>query len=93
MRILVSGSRVSVNGMIEMVGELLGRRLKVKYLPVVLGDVQDTSADTWTARKLLGFTPTVQLRDGLAAEVQWIQEQFHGEASGLKLGGSGLYAD
>jgi nucleoside-diphosphate-sugar epimerase len=81
------GSRVSINTVIDMLGELLGRRLKVEYLPVELGDVQDTSADTFTARKLLGFTPTVQLEAGLAAELEWIQKQFHDVAWARELAG------
>jgi nucleoside-diphosphate-sugar epimerase len=66
-----------------MIGEVLGRRPRVEYAPTMLGDVQDTSADTWTARKLLGFAPSVDLRAGLAAEVEWIQDHFYAmEAAG-----------
>jgi nucleoside-diphosphate-sugar epimerase len=68
------GSRVSINRVISLLGEILERTPKVQYLPIESGDVRDTSADTFAAQKLLGFVPQVALAAGLAAEVDWLRD-------------------
>jgi UDP-glucose 4-epimerase len=72
------GSRVSINNVIELLGRLVGRELEVNYLPVERGDVRDTSADTFNARKAFGFTPRVELASGLAAELEWMEAYYGG---------------
>jgi UDP-glucose 4-epimerase len=66
------GTQASVNHAIKLIGELLGTPVKVKYHATESGDVRDTSADTWSAKKLLGFEPRVDLQCGLAREVEWL---------------------
>ena len=39
------------------------------------GDARDTWADLRRAQEYLGYAPRVGLRDGLAAEWDWIREQ------------------
>ncbi|HEY7510660.1 MAG TPA: NAD-dependent epimerase/dehydratase family protein [Vicinamibacteria bacterium] len=68
------GERVSVNQVLDMVGEVTGRRLAVVREAAQKGDVRDTSADTAAARRDLGFRSTVPLREGLAREWAWIKE-------------------
>lgn len=66
------GSRVSVNEVLELIGRVAGRRPRVKVDPAQKGDMRHTYADTWLARMDLGFSPTVGLEQGLAAEHQWL---------------------
>jgi UDP-glucuronate 4-epimerase len=54
----------------QLLGELLGRRVRVEILPAAPGDVQRTGADGTLAREQLGFTPLVGLHDGLRAQVE-----------------------
>jgi nucleoside-diphosphate-sugar epimerase len=68
------GSRVTVNQVIAMLEELVGRPARVERQGKQAGDVRHTWADTTAARESLGFVPQVKLRDGLAAEVAWLQE-------------------
>jgi UDP-glucose 4-epimerase len=42
--------------------------------PVQKGDMRHTFADTTLARADLGFTPSVGLEEGLAAEYQWLKD-------------------
>jgi UDP-glucose 4-epimerase len=77
------GSQVSINSVIDMLGSLLGRRLQVEHMPVEYGDVRDTSADTFSARKVLGFLPKVDLASGLEAEVHWVEQLFKARAGGV----------
>ena len=66
------GSRVSINDVLEMIGRVAGRRPRIIIDPVQRGDMRHTYADTSLARMDLGFTPTVTLEDGLAAEYTWL---------------------
>jgi UDP-glucose 4-epimerase len=68
------GERLSVNQVLELVGEVTGRRPDVIREEAQKGDVRDTSADTSAARQDLGFRSTVSLREGLAREWDWIRE-------------------
>jgi nucleoside-diphosphate-sugar epimerase len=71
------GSRVTVNHVLHVLGE-------ITRLPVLIdrrgrqhGDVRHTWADTTRAREELGFQPTVGLEDGLRAQVEWQVEERH----------------
>jgi UDP-glucuronate 4-epimerase len=66
------GSPTTLRGALEIIEQLVGRPLEVRYAPREHGDVRDTAADTALARELLGFRPLTQLADGLAAELEWI---------------------
>jgi nucleoside-diphosphate-sugar epimerase len=66
------GSRVSVNQVLEIVGRLAGRRLEIRREDKQKGDMRDTYADTGLARADLGFSPTVSIQEGLAAEYEWL---------------------
>jgi len=68
------GSRVSVNHVLATLEEILGRPIRREHQPPQPGDVRHTWADTHRAHAVLGFSPTVSLRDGLAAEVAWLRE-------------------
>jgi len=68
------GSRVSVNQVLEMIGRVSGRQPRVTVDPVQKGDMRHTFADTTLARADLGFTPSVGLEEGLAAEYQWLKD-------------------
>jgi UDP-glucuronate 4-epimerase len=49
--------------------------LDVRHLERESGDVQDTGADTGRARTELGLNPATTLREGLAAELEWVRER------------------
>jgi UDP-glucose 4-epimerase len=66
------GSRVSMNEVLAMIERIAGRRPRVNVDPAQKGDMRHTYADTSRARADLGYTPTVGLEAGLAAEYQWL---------------------
>ena len=72
---IAGGSRVSVNQVIRTLEELVGRPAQVERLDRQAGDQRHTWADTSAARVALGYRPTVGLRDGLAAEVDWLRQR------------------
>lgn len=67
------GSRVSINRVLDIVGQLAGRRLDVRHEAKQKGDMRDTYADTSRARADLGFSPTVSIEEGLASEYAWLE--------------------
>jgi UDP-glucose 4-epimerase len=66
------GSRVSINQVLEMIGRISSRKPLITVDPAQKGDMRHTYADTWLARTDLGFAPTVELGEGLAAEHEWL---------------------
>lgn len=67
------GAPASLREVIDMLGELAQQPLRVEYDAAEHGDVRDTAADTTSATRILGFSPSVALRDGLASELAWAQ--------------------
>jgi nucleoside-diphosphate-sugar epimerase len=67
------GSRVSVNQVLDIIGRLVGRPLKIHREETQKGDMRDTFADTARARADLGFAPEWTLEAGLAAECDWLR--------------------
>jgi nucleoside-diphosphate-sugar epimerase len=67
------GSRVSLNEVLDIVGRVTGKVLQINRGPAQKGDMRDTYADTSLARADLGFSPSVSLLDGLAAEARWLE--------------------
>lgn len=66
------GSRVSINHVLDMVGQVTGRKLDVRREPAQKGDMRDTFADTSFAKADLGFAPQVSLEEGIEAEYRWL---------------------
>jgi len=70
------GSRVSVNEVLAMIGELSGREVRVRRGDKQRGDVRDTHASPEAAERELGWTPRTRLREGLAAELEWLRGEI-----------------
>jgi UDP-glucose 4-epimerase len=71
---LGGGSRVTINQMIAALEKITGCKARVRRQPVAKGDVRDTEADCSRAREALKFAPRVSLREGLAAQVDWLKD-------------------
>lgn len=67
------GDRISLEGALELVQEVSGRRATIVREEAQKGDMRDTFADTSAAKRDLQFRSTVSLRDGLAAEWEWLR--------------------
>lgn len=70
------GNQATVNEVIEILQELIGKKAKVSYKEKAKGDVKDTKADTTRAKKELVFEPGFSLEDGLVREIEWIRDIF-----------------
>jgi nucleoside-diphosphate-sugar epimerase len=75
------GTTVTLNEAIDVCEAVSGKRAKLDIQPVEKGDVRQTLADVSRARQHLGYQPKVGLREGLAAEWQWVRQLYHSVTS------------
>ena len=68
---VAGGSETTVNHLLALIGELVGRPVTVERLPSQPGDVRRTGGTTDRARAMLGWAPSVSLRDGLTRQIEW----------------------
>ncbi len=65
------GTPVSLNTIIAKLEEMLGKKAKLTHKTFHKADIKITSADIAKAKRLLGWTPEVELEEGLQACVDW----------------------
>ncbi len=70
------GERVTVNAIIGMINEALGKDIKPIYEPTRPGDVKHSHADITAARELIGFEPVVLFKEGLDKAIDWYGENL-----------------
>jgi nucleoside-diphosphate-sugar epimerase len=66
-----SGKTVTLNQAISIMEELIGKKAKIAYGNKAAGDVERTSADISKIKNELGYSPSVELEDGLEKQVVW----------------------
>ena len=62
---IACGERVSLNELLRIIAEATGTSVAPKYDAPRPGDVRDSLASIDAARELLGYEPTVHIREGL----------------------------
>jgi UDP-glucose 4-epimerase len=68
---VASGSRVTINELVRLMAEASGLAPEVVHGPPRPGDVRHSLADIGQAKARLGFSPTVDLADGLTEYMRW----------------------
>ncbi len=68
---LAGGGEITLNDLIDLVGELAGRAVPVEQQPAMPGDSQRNGGATDRATEVLGWEPQVSLRDGIVAQLAW----------------------
>ena len=66
------GSRVTLNHVLELIGKVTGKKVAIQREPDQKGDMRHTYADTSAARRDLGFSPQVNLENGLDQQYRWL---------------------
>lgn len=61
---------------VECVEKELGKPAKKNFLPMQPGDVPETFADIMKARKMLGFSPQVNIAEGIKRFIQWYRSYY-----------------
>ncbi len=65
------GTRISLNELLRTMNRIVGTQLDAIYQEERAGDVKDSQADISKATTLLGYTPTVDLEEGLRSTLDW----------------------
>jgi nucleoside-diphosphate-sugar epimerase len=68
---VATGGRVSINQLLQTMGELMETDARPEYVAARAGDVRHSQADISRARQLLGYEPLVSFRDGLQRTIEW----------------------
>ncbi|WP_376796162.1 NAD-dependent epimerase/dehydratase family protein [Thermogemmatispora sp.] len=69
---IAGGVQVSIREVLDLLEEISGSRLAVKFLDEQRGEAHDTFADISRAGHILGYSPRVGLREGLRRELEYV---------------------
>jgi len=72
---LGSASRVTINRLLELIGETAGVTLEPAHGPQRPGDVRHSLADVSAAAAAFGFQPSVGLAEGLESYLAWARQE------------------
>lgn len=72
---LGNSNPVSLKDMINIIGEVLGKKPKIKELPMQPGDVERTYADITKAKRILGYNPKTTFKEGIEKFVEWYKRE------------------
>ncbi|NJM21452.1 MAG: NAD-dependent epimerase/dehydratase family protein [Richelia sp. SL_2_1] len=67
------GSRVVLKEVLETMEEIVGKPIKRNHVEKAMGDARHTAADVSKAQRILGYQPSVNLREGLTREWEWVK--------------------
>ncbi len=73
---IACGESVTVNEIIAMINEFLGKNVKPNYEDSRPGDVKHSLADISRAREVIGFEPDVTFKEGLERAIVWYRENL-----------------
>ncbi len=70
---VAGGARTTLNQILSLLNELTHQNLPTHFAPPRAGDVLHSHADISRARALLGYEPTVDVKEGLRRTLEWYQ--------------------
>jgi len=69
-----TGSRITINGLVNLINGILGKEIQPKYEEARPGDIRHSLADITKAQEMLGFHPRVSIMDGLRTTIEWYRK-------------------
>ncbi len=73
---IASGSEISIQYLIELIMKNMESNKKIIYQPERIGDVKRHIANTYLAKDLIGFNPTISIEEGLKKTIEWYKKLF-----------------
>ena len=70
-----SGTRITINGLVEIIRRMSDTKAIVQHGPPRPGDVRHSLADISAARAAFGYVPSVRLEAGLAEFISWAKRE------------------
>ena len=78
---LGSNELVTVNGLVDIIEDIAGVKLRRLYDPTKPQGVNGRNSDNTLIKKLLGWEPSIPLRDGMEKTYSWIYEMLEASMS------------
>jgi len=72
------GAATSLNDVVKLISDNLGRPIPITYAPARVGDVKHSLADIAAARAGLGWQAAISFEDGLRRTIDWYAQQRRG---------------
>ena len=66
---------ISINGLVELIEDLTGKKANIQYGPPNLADMYMNQANVTKAREMLGWNPQVNLREGIGNLITWYKAE------------------
>ena len=66
-----NGKPISLIDFVSYLEKALNKKAKKNFVPKQLGDIEDTEADIDDSIKLLGYSPAINIKDGIDRFVSW----------------------
>ena len=70
---IASGKSITINRLVELVMDYGKAANVIEYTDKRAGDVLHSLADIDSASRILGYTPTVSIEDGLRSYIDWVR--------------------
>ncbi|MBI4400416.1 MAG: GDP-mannose 4,6-dehydratase [Nitrospirae bacterium] len=71
---------IALKDLIGLIEQCLGKKARIETLPAQPGDMPITYADITKAKRLLGYRPGTQIKQGLQQFAEWFRSVRRGEA-------------
>jgi UDP-glucose 4-epimerase len=71
---IACGNRYSLNTLLQHIAEIMGKEVRPLYEMERPGDVKHSLASIERAKKILGFSPAINFREGLKRTVAWFAQ-------------------
>ena len=68
------GGRISVNDLIELIENAVGKKANIRYTQNQKGDVEHTYADVSLAKEVIGYKPEIGIKAGIKKHVEHLQK-------------------
>jgi len=72
---LANPNEASVNYLASLIQKILGRDLKIEYLPPISGDPERNPADISRLKGIFGYIPKVDFEEGIRKTIDWYSEK------------------
>jgi UDP-glucuronate 4-epimerase len=75
---------IALDYLIHLIEEALGKKARIRRLPMQAGDVPITYADVSKAKSRLGYQPKIAIEEGISSFVQWYLKSAYAARHALK---------
>jgi len=62
--------------LVHLIEKYLGKKALIEFQPMQPGDVVATWADVTKSQRLLGYTPSISLEEGMRRFIEWYQQTY-----------------